>query len=170
MSFMFMEITAMNNLYNKREQGSILLYAAITITFLAGLAGYLRATSSPSIFNSSDTKKLLNSDYTNESFGNIFSAITCKDLQNSLVATSSTSQVTSVIKKYKSTSIALNSKIYLSNTSTPSNIRITYPHGVATFNITINNNIQINNKSLTNKQIHYNASLNDQTKDLCNKY
>lgn len=167
---MLTEVTAMNNIHDSKEQGNILIYAAIVITFLAGLAGYLRAVSSPNIFNPSDTKNILNSDYINESFGNIFSVVTCKDLQSNLVIAPSVNKATSIIKKYKLISIISNNKTYLSNISIPENIHITYPNGVTTLKITINNTIQINNKSLTNKQTHYSTSLDDQTKDFCDKY
>ena len=46
-------------LSSRNEQGNILLYAVIAVTFLAGLGMYLQKMSDPLLFQTNDTKRLL---------------------------------------------------------------------------------------------------------------
>lgn len=48
---------------SRNDQGNILLYAVIAITFLAGLGMYLQKMSDPMLFQTNDTKRLLTEEY-----------------------------------------------------------------------------------------------------------
>lgn len=50
-------------LSSRNEQGNILLYAVIAVTFLAGLGMYLQKMSDPLLFQTNDTKRLLAEEY-----------------------------------------------------------------------------------------------------------
>ena len=50
-------------LSSRNEQGNILLYAVIAVTFLAGLGMYLQKMSDPLLFQTNDTKRLLTEEY-----------------------------------------------------------------------------------------------------------
>ena len=50
-------------LSSRNEQGNILLYAVIAVTFMAGLGLYLQKMSDPLLFQTNDTKRLLTEEY-----------------------------------------------------------------------------------------------------------
>lgn len=50
-------------LSSRNEQGNILLYAVIAVTFMAGLGLYLQKMSDPMLFQTNDTKRLLTEEY-----------------------------------------------------------------------------------------------------------
>lgn len=50
-------------LSSRNEQGNILLYAVIAVTFLAGLGMYLQKMSDPLLFQTNATKRLLTEEY-----------------------------------------------------------------------------------------------------------
>lgn len=50
-------------LSSRNEQGNILLYAVIAVTFLAELGMYLQKMSDPMLFQTNDTKRLLTEEY-----------------------------------------------------------------------------------------------------------
>ena len=114
-----------------KEQGSILIYAAIVITFLAGLAGYLRSISSPAIFDSNGTRKLLQTSYTISSIKNIFSTVACKNIQSSLVATSDPNDSSPILNHYTYFEIIHTSNKIISKTSTTGENNISYQNGSA---------------------------------------
>ena len=66
-------------LTSRNEQGNILLYAVIAITFLAGLGMYLQKMSDPMLFQTNDTKKLLTAEYLTSSSSFLLSEIVYND-------------------------------------------------------------------------------------------
>lgn len=64
---------------SRNEQGNILLYAVIAITFLAGLSMYLQKMSDPMLFQTNDTKKLLTAEYLTSSSSMLLSEIAYND-------------------------------------------------------------------------------------------
>ena len=50
-------------LSSRNEQGNILLYAVIAVTFISGLGMYLQKMSDPMLFQTNDTKRLLTEEY-----------------------------------------------------------------------------------------------------------
>lgn len=64
---------------SRNEQGNILLYAVIAITFLAGLSMYLQKMSDPMLFQTNDTKKLLTTEYLTSSSSLLLSEIIYND-------------------------------------------------------------------------------------------
>lgn len=68
-------------LSSRNEQGNILLYAVIAVTFLAGLGMYLQKMSDPMLFQTNDTKKLLTAEYLTSSSSRLLSEIIYNDQQ-----------------------------------------------------------------------------------------
>ena len=54
-----------------QEQGSVLIYALMIITFLSGLAAYLQTMSDPMIFQTKDSQQILSTEYLADSLENI---------------------------------------------------------------------------------------------------
>lgn len=66
-------------LSSRNEQGSILLYTVITVTFMAGLGLYLQKMSDPMLFQTNDTKRLLTEEYLVSSSSLLLSEIIYND-------------------------------------------------------------------------------------------
>lgn len=91
---------------NPTERGSILVYALLVITFLAGLASYLNAISSPVLFQMTDTQRILRTDYLNDSTSEIFTAVVCSKVSNTLEQ----SAIPQTIKPYKTTILKIDNE------------------------------------------------------------
>lgn len=66
-------------LSSRNEQGNILLYAVIAVTFLAGLGMYLQKMSDPLLFQTNDTKRLLTEEYLVSSSSLLLSEVVYND-------------------------------------------------------------------------------------------
>ncbi len=62
---------------NCSEQGGIILYALLVVTFLSGLAAYLSTVSSPVLYQLTDTKRILSTEYLNDSAAEVFRIVVC---------------------------------------------------------------------------------------------
>jgi len=114
-----------------REQGSILVYALLVITFLSGLAAYLSAISSPIIFEMTDTQKLLQVDLLNDSARNIYSTAVCQKLNN-IKYNLSTTTANTVLNKHKNIKFKKNNDTIYEFTLTSSSSTIAYPNVIST--------------------------------------
>ena len=63
----------------RTEHGNILLWAVMGITFLSGMAAWLQAMSDPALFQSDDTRMILNIGYTQASAENVWATLIQKD-------------------------------------------------------------------------------------------
>lgn len=86
----------------RNEQGSVLVYALIVITFLSGLAAYLQTMSDPKIFQTKDTQQILSTEYLADSMENILSELCEKDtdFSGSAAATDGQKLLAKAINKY----------------------------------------------------------------------
>lgn len=67
---------------NRSEQGGIILYALVVVSFLSGLAAYLSAVSSPILYQLTDTKRILSTEYLNDSTAEVFRIVVCPTFRN----------------------------------------------------------------------------------------
>lgn len=63
----------------RTEHGNILLWAVMGITFLSGMATWLQAMSDPALFQSDDTRVILNIGYTQASAENVWASLIQND-------------------------------------------------------------------------------------------
>lgn len=110
--------TIMGNNYtysNKKEQGSILVYALVIITFMSGLAAYLQTMSDPMIYESSDTRQILSNEYLASSTSNILSELCQNDpiFKNANVTTLEKSDISDLLNKYKTIQLYRTKTLYI---------------------------------------------------------
>lgn len=67
---------------NCSEQGGIILYALLVVSFLSGLAAYLSAVSTPVLYQLTDTKRILSTEYLKDSTAEVFRIVTCPTFRN----------------------------------------------------------------------------------------
>ena len=86
------------------EQGSVLVYALIVITFLSGLAAYLQTMSDPMIFQTKATQQILSTEYLADSLENIIPELCEGDSEfiNTAGTTINRPLVAKLVDKYSS--------------------------------------------------------------------
>ena len=109
---------------HQHEQGSVLVYALIVITFLSGLAAYLQTMSDPMIFQTKDTQQILSTDYLADSMENILSELCEKDtdFSGSKAPTDGKRLLATTINKYNSIRLFRTSSVLIGEATKNSNV------------------------------------------------
>ena len=102
-------------LSSRNEQGNILLYAVIAVTFLAGLGMYLQKMSDPMMFQTNDTKKILTAEYLTNSFSLLLSEVAYTDPEFKKYSTACITPSENNLKENFATIINRYKNIYLFN-------------------------------------------------------
>lgn len=99
----------------RHEQGSVLVYALIVITFLSGLAVYLQTMSDPMIFQTKDTQQILSTEFLADSMENILSELCEKDtdFSGSKASTAGKKLLAYTINKYNTIRLFRSSTILI---------------------------------------------------------
>lgn len=152
---------------HQHEQGSVLVYALIVITFLSGLAAYLQTMSDPMIFQTKDTQQILSTDYLADSMENILSELCEKDtdFSGSKAPTAGKKLLATTINKYNTVRLFRTSTVLIGEGIRDGEAKeddVSVSENWTTFNVTQNYSIQYFNTIKVTKALDIGSTMSMQ--------